>query len=116
MSNKPSGETAVMLTARFADRVGESVLETERHFGHQGYGKAGPPRDDGGGVSGGFSGDIYLKGVYINLAATGAPKLWIHIAEDIGQATWNDGPPPVPFPAFDIWYKTANTYGDIVIP
>lgn len=61
-----------------------------------------------------FSGNVYVKG---NLLPLGAPtQLWVRIRLDTGVATYSAGPPPIPFPPFEVWYYVPNTFGDIVIP
>ena len=62
-----------------------------------------------------FSGMLYVKGRAIDLTAS-TSKPWVRVMLDTVTAEYNDGPPTIPFPPFEVWYRTAHTYGDIVIP
>lgn len=63
----------------------------------------------------GFSGYCYIRGQFTDLTAATA-KAWVKVKLDTCTAEYSDGPPPLPFPPFEVWYEVANTVGNIVVP
>lgn len=68
-----------------------------------------------GGAS--FSGKVFVKGALVDLTST-TQKAWIKVTlgPGPGSAVYDDGPPTIPFPPWELWFETAQSFGNIVVP
>lgn len=68
---------------------------------------------------GGFSGYVYVGG-YLNDLTAATRKAWVKVDKTAANlttaATYDDGPPPDPFPQGQEWYNVSRTSGDIHVP
>ena len=63
-----------------------------------------------------FSGNGYAAdGVLTTGLNSDMGKPWVKYVVDTGVFSEEAGPAPSPWPANEIWYEKANTYGNIVV-
>jgi len=60
-----------------------------------------------------FSGIAFVYGQMIQLK--GPPLAFIRVDLSHGTAEYNLGPMPIPQPPLEMWFRTASTFGDIII-
>jgi hypothetical protein len=45
----------------------------------------------------------------------GPPLAFVRVDLSRNTAAYDNGPPVIPFPPFEAWYRVDNTFGDIII-
>lgn len=67
-------------------------------------------------AAGAFSGKAYaVNGAPTTGLASDASKPWVKYVRNTMVFSEQTGPPSNPWPANEIWYEKANTYGNIVV-
>ena len=106
------GQVSRLEQAQFEIKVGEDIEDVDHPLDEQPEGDPWPEVT----VGADFSGKAYAANgtPTTGLAATGN-KPWVKYVINTATFSEETGPPSDPWPANEVWWEKANTYGDIVV-